>query len=96
MSQLTRTRSLPLLLALLMLTAAPAYSAVQCGHLDTIQIAAGTYHEKISMVPPNGAYRLFPYPVRIEFHGPAAVRSSSRAHRLQPARRGLRNLRALG
>ncbi len=32
----------------------------------------------------------------MEFHGPAAVRSSSRSHRLQPARWGLRNLRAFG
>src|SRR5260370_35754360 len=44
----------------------------------------------------HGAYRLFPYPVRIEFHGSAAVCSPSRSYGLQPARWSLRNLRALG
>src|SRR5882672_2101296 len=28
------------------------------GHLDTIQIAAGTYHEKVSMLPPNNKWLL--------------------------------------
>ncbi len=78
MSPVTYARSLPLLLALLTLTAAPAHAAVQCvntggtngcfatiqaainaaGHLDTLQIAAGTYHEKISMTPPNNKWLL--------------------------------------
>src|SRR6267143_3759372 len=44
----------------------------------------------------HGAYRLFPYPARIEFHGSAAVCSPSRSYGLQPARWSLRNLRALG
>src|SRR5258708_16035104 len=28
------------------------------GHLDTVQIAAGTYHEKVSMTPPNNKWLL--------------------------------------
>jgi hypothetical protein len=78
MSPLTRIRALALPLALLTLTAAPAYAGVQCvnpggtdgcfstiqaainaaGFLDTIQIASGTYHEKVSMVPPNNKWLL--------------------------------------